>query len=216
MFNIFDRSFDSCIKKTLAALARRDGDAAADYLMQAVNSDANGWSKVEDLAWARIIDHSYHLVNDYNALSLFALTLNLHRPTSCIGWLASAKVALQCGSLDEFEPLVEKTESLIPNLAPQEAVEVSICIYLLWDKYRRAQWEKILPDSVAAVQEKLRIFQWPGKYAETILERIERADKVATLRPDVWRYYKSICEASPNLSHKASFAEQKLNGGKAQ
>lgn len=216
MFSIFNRNFDSYIEKTMAALARRDGDAAADYLMQAVNSDANGWSKVEDLAWARIIDHSYHLVNDYNALSLFALNLNLQRPASCIGWLASAKVALQCGSLDEFEPLVEKTESLVPTLSPQEAVEVSICILLLWDKYRRAQWEKILADSVAAVREKIRIWQWPGTYGETILERIERADKVATLRPDVWRYYKSICEDCPKLSHRASYAEQKLNGGKAR
>jgi len=211
--NLFTRGFDYYIKKSLRALTRLDGKAASKFLQKAIEADENGFRKVEYLAWQRISDDSYHLINDYSALSLFALFLNFHKPSSCIGWLASAKVALQIDKYDEFEPCVERADSLISALAAEEIIWISISIYSLYVQYSNAKYRAMLLDSMAAINEMRRITNRVAEYHKVVIERIERADKEIKLNPNVWKHYRALCNAWPPYTEKVAYAERKLQEG---
>ena len=208
--NLFTRDFDCYIKKSLQALTRLDGKAASKFLQKAVEADKNGFRKVEYLTWQRISDDSYHLLNDYSALSLFALFLNFHKPSSCIGWLASAKVALQIAKYDEFEPCVERADSLISALTAEEIISISISIYSLYVQYSNAKYRAMHSSSRAVMNELRRIANRAAEYREVVIERIEKADTEIKLSPAVWKFYRDLCNVSPPYPEKAAYGERKL------
>ncbi|HKI70201.1 MAG TPA: hypothetical protein VKA67_11470, partial [Verrucomicrobiae bacterium] len=188
MFGLGKADFDYSIKRTWEALARLDAKTANEFLAKAANTE-NGMEKIESLAWRRVSDKSYDLVLDHGGLSLLSLFLDIYKPSSCIGWLASAKVALQIHKIDEFEPYAEKAGSLMPGLAEEEIVPVSICLFFLYIEYSNVRYRVRPPDTITEIEEMNRISRRIEKHRRTVLETIEIADQKRSLSLSTWKTY---------------------------
>src|SRR6266566_2327892 len=198
--NIFSRGFDHYIKKAREALKVRDHAAATEYYLKAASSGPDALREMEQMAWRAVMRNE----SDFGELDSLAHLLTLMKPSSCLGWMASAKVTIELGRYDEFESLIQRADGLTGTLPTEDGIDLTISIYLLRIQHHKEVQDTILANYIAdssPVFDNLRKIQ---HYATTVLNRIEEADRKSPLRRDLWVWHKRISEEWPLLKHRGA------------
>jgi hypothetical protein len=196
--------------------------AASHWCIKAVESDADGLTKLTDLAWHHVNQGlgANHQVDAYYfpLLTLYGVTLMSLDPETCVGRFAMAQTFIFREEAEKVEPLLREADQLITDLPwPLQVVGFSICIHRLLRRYEQLldnlySWGPTVSGDALrpSMEDTIRAMQESGRYAGVVLQRIEAADREIKLPPETWRWYQKICREWPKLREHPTLADQRL------
>lgn len=179
------RDFEFYIKKAHEALSSHQPERAASLAYDAVSSDPDGVKKLETLTWD-VLDLE-HIMSP--KMILYSTALTSISPQCCVGWIASASAAIQCGNWETFLTDFARAEERIHRgrcTSWDRYKNGTFHLFFLFEKYWTTRFDLDMEYGMTrrCWEELAKV----AEYFEVLLQRVVESSNYVPVEQSEWKY----------------------------